>query len=91
MTNNPTFDPIWRRIVETAGQEFKTASGPRFTFEMNGNVLLPSRTEYNLSRSDFEKAWKLLPSATHSELNRVVRSPSYVIAILKDPRVQNDA
>lgn len=88
MTNNPNFDPVWQRIVNAAGQQFKTASGHPFTFKVKGNVLRSSRTEYNLSRSQFEKAWELLSSATRSQLNKVVRGPSYVIAILTDPRVQ---
>lgn len=91
MTNRTSFDAIWQRIVDAAGQQFKTASGLAFTFELKGNVLRTSRTEYNLSRKQFEKAWELLPSATRSELNGLIRGPSYVIAILTDPRVQDRA
>ncbi len=92
MTSNPTFDAIWQRIVAAAGQQFTTASGLPFTFAVNENALRPSRTEYNLSRSEFEKAWQLLPSTTRSKLNnRAIRGPSYVIAILSDPRVQGNA
>lgn len=81
------FDTVWRRIVECAGQEFSTATGLEFSYEVKGQTLRPNRTRYNLSRSEFEKAWGLLPSATRSQLNRAVRGPSYVIAILSDPRV----
>jgi len=89
MTDNPTFDAVWQRIVDAAGQQFKTASGLPFTFNVKGNVLRSSRTKYTLSRSQFEKAWELLPSATRGELNKLVRGPTYVIAILTDRRVQN--
>jgi hypothetical protein len=82
------FEPIWRRIVNATGEEFRTATGLSFTFELKGQVVRPSRTKYNLARSDFEKAWTILPTATRSQLNRIVRGPSYVVAILKDPRVQ---
>jgi hypothetical protein len=91
MTTNPDFDQIWQRIVAVAGQQFKTASGLLFTFDVKGNVLRPSRTKYNLPRSDFEKASQLLPFTTRSKLNRAIRGPSYVIAILSDPRVQGSA
>lgn len=91
MTNNSTFDVIWQRIVEAAGQQFETASGLPFTFEVNGNTLRTSRTAYNLARSDFEKAWHALPTASRSKLNDIVRGPTYVVAILTDPRVQHSA
>jgi hypothetical protein len=83
-----SFDPIWQRIVECAWEPFTTAKGLAFSYGVKGRALRTNRTRYNLSRSEFEKAWGLLPSATRSELNRKVRGPSYLIAILTDPRVQ---
>lgn len=85
---NQGFDSIWRRIEECEGKEFRTVTGLAFSYSIRGKVLRPSRTRYNLSRSEFEKAWELLPSATRSQLNKVVRGPSYVIAILIDPSIQ---
>jgi len=81
------FDTIWQRIVECAGQQFSTATGLKFSYKVKGQTLRPDRARYNLARSQFEKTWKLLPSANRSQLNRAVRGPSYVIAILSDPRV----
>lgn len=81
------FDKIWQRITQCAGEQFSTATGLKFSYEMKGQTLRPDRTRYNLSRSEFEKAWGLLPSASRSQLNRTVRGPSYAIAILSDPRV----
>jgi len=82
-----SFDLVWKRIAACEGQEFQTPTGLAFSYSVNGKVLRPSRTGYNLSRSGFEKAWDLLPSATRRGLNTAVRGPSYVIAILTDPRV----
>lgn len=88
---NQSFDQVWRRVQEFEGQEFQTATGLTFSYSIKGNVLRPSRTRYNLSRSGFEKVWQLLPSATRSRLNKVVRGPSYVIAVLTDPRISPSA
>jgi hypothetical protein len=85
------FDTVWQRIVKCTGLQFSAATGLEFSYEAKGQTLRPNRTRYNLSRSEFEKAWGLLPSATLSQLNRAVRGPSYVIAILTDPRVSANA
>ena len=85
------FDTVWQRIVKCAGQEFSTATGIEFSYEVKDQTLRTDRTRYNLSRSEFEKAWGLLPSASRSQLNRAVSGPSYVIAILSDPRVSPDS
>lgn len=81
------FDPIWQQIVECEGQQFKKARGLRFAYSIHGQTLRPSRTRYNLSRAEFEKAQSLIPSASRSQLNKAIRGPSYIIAILADPRI----
>ncbi len=88
---NQSFDSIWQKIVECQGLQFGTASGLTFTYQVTGLTVRPSRTDYNLSRSNFEKAWDLLPSATRTQLNDIVRGPSYVVAILKDARISSSS
>lgn len=88
MSRPEEFDPIWNKICSHEGLEFTTATGLTFTYSISGNSLLPSRTKYQIARSDFEKAWELLPSASRSELNSAVRGPSYIVAILKDSRMR---
>ena len=84
-----SFDPIWRRIVSCAGQEFKTVTGLEFNYTVEGQVLHPSRTRYNLPRSEFEKAYNLMPLTGPGQINRIVRGPAYVYTILTDPRISS--
>src|SRR5271167_1487264 len=84
-----SFDPIWRRIVSCTGQEFKTVSGLPFTYEVNGRVLRVSRANQDLPRSEFEKPYKLMPLTGPGQINRIVRGPAYVYAILTDPRISS--
>ena len=87
----PAFDAIWRRIAGLAGQVFHTKTGLEFTFELSGNVVTTSRTEYNLSRADFETAYSHVPLSGPAEINDLVRGPAYIWAILHDERVTGGA
>jgi hypothetical protein len=81
------FGPVWQRTVGSAGQGFKTVKGLPFTYEVNGQVVRVSRADQNLSRSEFEKAYNLMPLRRPGQINRIVRGPAYVYAILTDPRI----
>ena len=80
------FNQMWQRIAELAGHDFELKRGGSFTYEVHGKVLLTSRTAYNLSRSTFEQAWLRMPLEGPGEIQDL-RGPSYVWAILTDPRV----
>jgi hypothetical protein len=54
---------------------------------MDGEALITSRTDYALSRRNFDEAYARVPIARPREINKEVRGPSYVWAILHDPRV----
>lgn len=83
------FQPVWQRIVSCAGLQFRTITGLAFTYTVKGQVLRPSRTRYNLPRSEFEKAYNLMPLTGPGQINRIVRGPAYVYAILTDPRISS--
>jgi hypothetical protein len=83
------FFEIWQTITGLQGEEFHTKSGLPFTFTVKSNVLTTSRTIYNISKKEFEKAYSLMPLRGPGEINDKVRGPAYVYAILIDPRVAN--
>lgn len=83
----PSFAEIWKRIIACENEEFKTISNLPFTYEINGTTLIPSRTEYNLSKSDFIKAYELVPINSPQVITKLVRGPSYIWAILHDERI----
>jgi len=80
------FESVWHRIVIHAGEEFEQFEGGKFTYEVNGNVLNPSRTNQNLSKGQFEEAWDRMPVEGPGALQDL-QGPSYLFAILTDPRI----
>jgi hypothetical protein len=83
------FDELWNNIRAHAGEEFQTATGRPFTYEAHEGYIKPNRAEQNISRSDFEKAYDLAPLQNPGQISKVVRGPSYVYAILTDPRIHD--
>ena len=85
-----SFFEIWKRIIAYEGKEFRTISNLPFTYTINGNSLCPSRTEYNISKSDFAKAYELVPISGPGEITKLVRGPAYIWGILHDERISNN-
>ena len=56
------FVEVWQRIVSHQRREFRMKSGRVIQYEVSGNTVFVSRTDKRqLSKSDFEKAWRLWP------------------------------
>ena len=87
MTQSPNINIVWRRIEDFEGEEFQQIRGARFTYTIAGNVLIPSRTNRQIPRSQFEKALNLMPARNTVPLHHL-QGPSYLYAILMDPRVR---
>ena len=81
-------ETIWSRIKNLQGEAFETKTGREFTFEVSGNVFRPSRTEYNISKRDFEKVLALVPLDGPGTISNQVRGSAYIWAVLHDPRVR---
>jgi hypothetical protein len=87
----PSIDEVWSRIRKVAGEAFETKTGQRFTFEITGDIFHSSRTKYNIAKTEFGKALALVPFNGPGVINRTVRGPAYVWAVLHDKRIrQND-
>jgi len=83
----PSFEQVWKRIAASEGKEFRTITNLPFTYELRGDSLCPSRTDYNISKKDFAKAYELVPIGGPGKINDLVRGPAYVWAILHDKRI----
>ncbi len=81
------FNILWRKIGGYGGEDFKTRKGMLFTYRTEGDVLHTSRTNYQLTKSDFQKAYEMVPIKDPSELKGLVRGGPYIWAILNDPRI----
>jgi hypothetical protein len=87
----PEFDEVWGRIGDLAGEVFHTKRGLEFTYRIAGNTLTTTRTDFPLSRTDFERAYRLMPLPGPGEISEIVRGPAYIWAILHDVRVTGGA
>jgi hypothetical protein len=84
----PSIDELWARLKTYAGEKFETKTGKPFTYEMSGDVFHSSRTDYNISKSEFKKAFALVPFDGPGVINSTVRGPAYVWAVLHDNRIR---
>jgi hypothetical protein len=82
-----TFDAVWQRIEEHAGEEFRTKTGLPIIYELVGTSVVPDRTDYPLHVSNFRAAFDLLPLGGPGQINTLVRGPAYLYAILTDRRI----
>ena len=88
MSSKASFSEIWNRIEIYEGQIFRQVRGQRFTYTISGTTLKPSPTDYNIGRTEFEKAYQLVPIKGPGVITKEVRGPSYVWAILHDSRIR---
>jgi hypothetical protein len=80
-------DEVWRRIAAHEGDTFRQVRGQGFRYTVDGNVLRPTTTNQNLSRATFEKALARVPLRS-TVVVQDLRGPSYLYAILMDPRIR---
>ena len=83
----PPFTEVWNRVKAHRGERFHTITGLPFTYRVVRSNVIPDRTGYSLHRSNFEKAYRLIPIGGPGEINYLVRGPAYVWAILHDVRI----
>jgi len=78
---------IWNKIIANQGETFYTKRKLQFTYAVEGKYLKTSRTDYNLSINDFEKALTYYPYKSPGALKDLIQGPSYVWGILHDERI----
>ena len=84
-----SIDAVWARIKANEGQRFRQIRGQEFTYAVVGSSVVPSTTKQNISRSHFAEAMQLMPLSNTTDLQHL-RGPSYLFAILMDPRIRGD-
>lgn len=81
-------DVIWSRILDHEGEIFTQIKGGEFLYKLQGlNHIVPDRTNVQISKKSIEKALKLSPLQNTMTIQHL-RAPSYIYAILTDPRIQ---
>ena len=82
------FALVWANILRCAGETFTTKRGLPFTYQIVNGAVVPNRTGYPLSKSNFEKASSIKDLQGPGQINDLVRGPAYVYAILTDRRIR---
>ncbi|QBI54155.1 hypothetical protein [Streptomonospora litoralis] len=82
------FSAVWRSIQACTGQEFRTKSGRPFTYTAHDGYVHLDNTDRSISRTDFSRAYALMPLRGPGRLTRLVQGPSYVFGILTDDRIR---
>ena len=75
------------RAVALQWEEFQQIRGARFTHDMIGSALVPSRTNRRLSRAQLDQARALMPVTARVPLQHL-QGPSDLYAILMDQPVR---
>lgn len=87
-------DEIWRRIGELQGEEFLTARGLPFTYEVEGAGLWffrdGRRINRKLTRKQLDAAVSRCPLSSTTEIKDLI-DYAYVYGVLTDPRIKREA
>ena len=81
------FDVVWGRIVEHAGEAFHQTKGGLFHYAIQGNTVLLDRVRQRITRALLEEAYGLCPLRDTTPVQHL-RAPSFLYAILMDPRIR---
>jgi hypothetical protein len=86
--DKPSFSMVWARIKGHQGAKFLTKRGLEFTYTIDRDALAINRTNYPLTKSNFETAYREVPFDGPGAINTFVRGPAYVWAVLHDQRIR---
>lgn len=81
------FAAKWAKVQQHSGETFTTVTGREFRYEAHAGGVEMLTTNRILPRSAFEAAFARMPVAGPGAFHDL-QGPSYLYAILTDPRVQ---
>ena len=81
-----SIDKVFDRILKHQGEVFTQVRGGKFSYVVKGDTVILDRTNQRLSKTVFARALERCPLTGPGELQDL-RGPSYLYAILSDPRV----
>lgn len=82
----PNIDITWSSIKKSEGETFTQIRGGLFTYKVNGNYIVPDRTNVQISKSHIQRALEHYPLQNTVKIQDL-RGPSYIYAVLMDERI----
>jgi len=83
-----SIDEVWQRIEIHSGETFRQIKGGEFTYAVEGGHVYVSRTPQRIPKSHFEKALDYVPLINTVPLQKKLRGPSFIYAIMMDSRIR---
>lgn len=81
------FEEVWNRIRANKGAAFKTVRGLEFTYKLLGPWMVIDRTDYRIRKSNFQKAYEMLPVDGPESFGDEVTAKYLVHAVLTDSKI----
>lgn len=81
------FDQVWQRIETHSGERFEQIRGGEFFYKVESGHVIPDRTNQQIPKSNFEKAFSMVPLPDTTMIQNL-RGPFYIYAILMDKRIR---
>ncbi len=81
------FEDVWNRIRTNRGEVFRTVRGLEFTYKLLGPWVVIDRTDYRITKRNFQKAYDMLPVGAPEDFGDEVTAKYYVHAVLTDPKI----
>ena len=81
------FEEAWNRIRMNKGEKFRTVRGLNFTYKLLGPWVVIDRTDYRITKRNFQLAYGMLPVDGPDGFGEEVTAKHYVHAVLTDPRI----
>jgi hypothetical protein len=84
------FNKVWPRVEKHAEEEFLQIKSGKFTYMVDGGHVYASRTKQRIPKSHFKKTLEFVLINSTMPLQKKLRGPSYIFAILMDRRIRQD-
>jgi hypothetical protein len=79
-------DDVWSAIVANEGATFTVRQGQAFSYQVAGDLLIPSTTNWEIPRSEVHEALRRMPVAGPAAL-KDLQAAAFLYAIVTDPRI----
>lgn len=85
-----SFQTVWDRIANNAGNEFLTKQRKTFTYKIENNCFIPLRPKkapQDITKARVEEAYNQWPVTGPGDFSGNILAPSYLYGVFNDDRI----